>query len=67
MLSDAIAQYHEALRLKPDYPEAHYNLGLDLYGAGKVSEAIAEYREALRLKPDYAAARDTLREAEVGR
>ena len=48
----AIAACREAIRLKPDYAEAHTNLGLALYGSGDVSGAIAEYREAIRLKPD---------------
>ena len=51
-LDEAIAEYREAMRLKPDYPEAHNNLGVTLKDQGKLDEAIAEYREALRLKPD---------------
>src|SRR5262249_18293082 len=45
--------YREALRLKKDYPEAHYNLGVALYQKGDVDGAIAAWREALRLKKDY--------------
>ena len=55
-LDEAIAAYREAIRLKPDDAEAHYNLGIALSGQGKLDEAIAEYREAIRLKPDYAEA-----------
>ena len=55
-LEEAIAEYREALRLKPDYPEAHANLGNALKDQGKLDEAITECREALRLKPDYAEA-----------
>jgi len=54
---EAIAEFAEALRLKPDNAEAHYDLGA-LYGReGKLDEAIAEFQEAIRLQPDYAAAR----------
>ena len=53
---EAIAQYEEALRLKPGYAEAHYNLGRALRAEGRVREAIAEYEETLRLQPDHLAA-----------
>jgi tetratricopeptide (TPR) repeat protein len=49
---DAEADYREALRLRPYYPEAHNGLGNVLYSQGKLAEAEAEYREALRLRPD---------------
>ena len=44
------------LRLKPDYAEAHYDLGIVLAKTGQTPEAIAQYEAALRLKPDYAEA-----------
>ena len=48
------------MRLKPDYAEAHNNLGNVLKDQGKLEEAIASYQEALRLKPGYVAAHDNL-------
>jgi Flp pilus assembly protein TadD len=57
---EAIRQYQEALRLKPDYAEPHYNLGNLLARAGQIDEAMREYQEAVRLKPDYAAAHNNL-------
>ena len=54
-LDGAIAEFREALRLKPD-TVAHCNLGLALYGKGDFDGAIAEYREALRLNPAFAPA-----------
>ena len=49
----AIAHLEQALRLKPDYPEAHYNLGNALSAKDRWTDAIAHYESALRLKPDY--------------
>jgi tetratricopeptide (TPR) repeat protein len=59
-LNDAIAQYEEALRLKPDFAEVHNNLGNALEAEGRLNEAIAQYEEALRLKPDYPEAHNNL-------
>jgi len=54
-LSDAIAEYRAALRLKPDDAEVHSNLGNALLlMPGSLPDAIAEYQTALRLKPDDA-------------
>src|SRR5271165_3831549 len=54
-LDDAVAQYEEALRLKPDIAETHTNLGNAWSETpGRLDDAVAQYEEALRLKPDYA-------------
>jgi tetratricopeptide (TPR) repeat protein len=45
---------------KPDYPEAHNNLGNALKDQGRLDEAVACYREALRLQPNYAVAHSNL-------
>ena len=52
--SQAMQQYEQALRLKPDYPMAHINLGIDLVDQGKLDEAIQHYHLALQFKPGYA-------------
>ena len=49
-----------ALRLSPDYAEAHGNLGVVLAQKGHRDEAIVHYTEALRLKPDLAPALNNL-------
>jgi len=55
--AEAEKEYREAIRLKPNFVVAHYNLGLALkWSGGGPYEAIKEYREAIRLKPDYAEA-----------
>jgi tetratricopeptide (TPR) repeat protein len=48
-----VAAYKDAIRLKHDYPEAHFNLGNALQAQGKPAEAVAAYKDAIRLKPDY--------------
>jgi tetratricopeptide (TPR) repeat protein len=54
-LSEAVAQYEEALRLQPDYVEAHNNLGNTLMLiSGRTEAAMAQYAAALRLNPDNA-------------
>ena len=53
---DAIKHYLEALRIAPDYAEAHNNLGIALDKKGRTDDAIIHYLEALRIAPDYAEA-----------
>ena len=53
-LAEAIAEFRIAIGLKPDYTEAHANLGSALRAQGKLPEAVAEFRKAMRLKPDVA-------------
>jgi tetratricopeptide (TPR) repeat protein len=43
----AIAELNEALRLSPNYQDAHHNLGRALVIAGRTEEAIAHFRAAL--------------------
>jgi tetratricopeptide (TPR) repeat protein len=57
---EAIAQYQEAVRLRPSYAKAHNNLGVALDRQGQTDEAIRQYQEAVRLKPDYIKARINL-------
>jgi len=49
--AEAIANFEQALRLRPAYAEAHSNLGLALTQAGRPAEAVPHLRESLRLKP----------------
>ncbi len=44
--------FREALRLDPEFAEAHANLGLLLDEEGKTAEAERQYRRALSLAPD---------------
>ena len=49
---EATTAYREAIRLKPDYAEAHTNLGSLLIALNEYSPAVTELQEAIRLKPD---------------
>jgi tetratricopeptide (TPR) repeat protein len=57
---DVLAAFRAAIRIRPDYAEAHNNLGLVLIQSGKDEEGIAALREAVRLEPAYAEARTNL-------
>ncbi len=57
---DAISEYQKALRIYPDYAEAHNNLGAILLQSGRTTEALAEYQAAVRLDPDYPDAHSNL-------
>ena len=52
-LDEAIAEYEEVLRLKPDHTTAHVSLGTAwLQKPGRLNDAIAQFEAALRLAPD---------------
>jgi tetratricopeptide (TPR) repeat protein len=52
-LPDAIAHFEAALRTRPDYEQAHTNLGNALSQLpGRLPDAIAQYEAALRIRPD---------------
>lgn len=50
-IEEATATLHTALALRPDYPEAHYNLGTALERLGRRDEAAAAYRRVLEIDP----------------
>ena len=54
----AIADYTEAIRLKPDYAQAYNNRGLaySLQSKSQMPNAIADYSQAIQLRPAYARA-----------
>ncbi len=52
-LDEPIQHFERALQLKPDYPEAHVNLGVAQAKQGKLKEATQHFERALQLEPDY--------------
>jgi len=55
-----VAHYERALALKPDYVNAHANLGAALAAQGRIDAAVAHFERALALKPDFADAHNNL-------
>jgi protein O-mannosyl-transferase len=55
-LPDAIREYRATLRTKPDFAEAHTNLGLALEKSNQLPGAVAELEIALRYQPNDAKA-----------
>ena len=50
---DAISDYNEAIRLKPNYTEAYFLRGLSKNNLDRHEDAILDCNEAIRLKPNY--------------
>ena len=46
--------------MKPDYAEAHYNLGNTLQELERLEDAEASYKQAIALKPDFVEAHNNL-------
>lgn len=57
---EAEPNFREALRLRANLPEGHYNLGCILHRRGQLEEARFQYTEALRLSPALAEAHNNL-------
>lgn len=56
----AVACYSRLVKIVPDYPEGHYNLGSAQQKKGDLKDAAASYRTALKLKPDLVEAHSNL-------
>ena len=59
-LTEAAATYQAILKAKPDFPEAHLNLGNLRKDLGDAAGALQAYRRALVLRPGFAAAHNSL-------
>ena len=46
-------EFLRAIRLKPDFPEAHNNLAIIYKGRNELARALAEIKKALRYNPRY--------------
>ena len=60
MLDESVSVYLALLRIEPDNPSVHNNIGISLTGLGRDDEAVKHFREALRLKSDFASAQSNL-------
>jgi Tfp pilus assembly protein PilF len=56
----AVKCYEKALAIKPDFAEAHNNLGVTIQDLGQLNTAVRSFEKALALKPDYAEAHNNL-------
>jgi tetratricopeptide (TPR) repeat protein len=65
-VQEAIEQYEQALRLKPDFAEVHDDLASALVQTGKIKDAIAHFEQALQIKPDSIEAHNNLGIALMG-
>ena len=52
----AIADFDEAIRLKPDFAEAYHGRGIAYFNKGEHDHAVENYNKAIDLDPDYAEA-----------
>jgi predicted O-linked N-acetylglucosamine transferase (SPINDLY family) len=57
---EAIAAFRRSIELRPDFAEAHNNLGMALSRIGDTAAAAACYIRALKLVPDHAPAHNNL-------
>ena len=63
-----MAEYETALRLRPDFAEAHRNLGnLLLKIPGRLDEAMTHYAAALKLHPEWESLRRLLDSLQAAR
>ena len=51
MLDEAVACYQRSINCRPNYAEAHNNLGISLREQGRLAEALAAYRRRIGLRP----------------
>ena len=56
----SIKMFETAVSLKPDYAEAHFNLGVALKVSGRPNLAIESYKKAIALLPNYLGAHNNL-------
>ena len=56
-IDEAVAEFREATRIRPDHPVPHEFLGVALRVQGKLDEAVAEFRTAMTLDGNRVARR----------
>ena len=53
-LETAISFYEKAISIKPEYVDAHYNVGSANHKLGKLDAAVKSYKKVVSINPDYA-------------
>jgi len=59
-LLEAIGEWQTALRIQPNFPEAHYALGLAVLATHDPAKAVQHFRDTLLVAPDWAEAYEAL-------
>ena len=59
-IEKSIQYFEKAISIKPDYAEAHNNLGSALNILGKINMALSCFQKAITLNPNYAEAHNNL-------
>ena len=59
-MDESIAQFHLAIDQRPEYAEAHNNLGSALFAEQKLPDAVVEFKAAIAANPDFAEAHNNL-------
>jgi len=59
-LEMAVKSFEKAIVIKPNFTDAHYNLGLTLYELNQMQAAINSYEKALTFQPNYAEVHNNL-------
>ena len=60
----AIKMFESAIKIKPDYAEAHYNLGVIFKDLGNLNDAIECFKKAIKHIPNYPDAYNNLGNAQ---
>ena len=53
-MNDAVESFRQAIRLKPDFGKAYYNLGRSLLAMGNRDGALEQYTILTNIDPDWA-------------
>ena len=64
-LTEAKQSYRKAVELKPDFAEAHYNLGYVFDEIGQTKNAILSYKKAIECDPTHSSAHYNLARAQL--
>jgi len=60
----AIEYYQQALKIKPDFVKAYYNIGIALLHQGYLDAAINSYKQVLKIMPTFAGAHNNIGNAQ---